>query len=246
MTELKPRPLQYVGGYFGVLTIFWAVSTVLWSAWGYEKTFLVLNEFHHPFHDQASLYFLTHLADGVILPAILLLWMWRKDPALAITAVLAVFATGILTQIGKQVIFPEWHRPARVFENQDVFIFMPNPPKAHSFPSGHATSFATGGLFFAYFLSQIKTYWGILVGIFTIFLCYTRVTLGVHFPGDIFVGSMIGSLGAFGMLKQVYPRFQHLVERKGHARWMKATPYVFGFAVIGLIAQFIHLISRIG
>ena len=71
------------------------------------------------------------------------------------------------------------------------------------------------------------------------------MTLGVHFPGDIFIGSIIGSVGAFVLLYYLYPRMQRLVTERNAEKWKRATPYVFLGAVIGLIAQFIHLILRI-
>lgn len=234
-----------MSGYFWVLAVFWVASVGLWVSLGYEGAFLFLNGFHLDVNDQASLYFFTHLADGVILPGIMLIWMWRRDPALALTAVVAVFATGILTQTGKWVLFSDWDRPPRVFADlAEVLIVHPHPPKVHSFPSGHATSFATGGLFFAYFLSQRINWLGIPVGLFTVFLCYTRVTIGVHFPGDIFVGSMVGSLGALGLLLWLYPRFGRLVARGSAERWRRATPWVVAVAAVLLVAQFINLILR--
>ena len=243
--DLKEK-WKYTQGYFAVLFLFWAISLIIWMYWGYKDSFRILNEYHWGVHDSASLYFFTHLADGVILPAILILWMWKKDPALVITGIIAIYVTGILTQTGKMTVFDSWNRPPAVFDGvSGVEIFAPHPPKRHSFPSGHATSFATGGIFFAYFLSKWQQWMGIVVGGFTIFLCYTRVTIGVHFPGDIFVGSIVGSVGAFLILLYLYPRLKRWVEKRNPDKWAKATPYVLGFAVVGLLAQFIHLISRI-
>lgn len=244
-TEFKFK-WGYTKGYFGVMLIFWLISLTIWVLWGYRDSFQILNEYHWGVHDSASLYFFTHLADGVILPAILILWMWRRDPALALTAVIAIFATGILTQTGKMTFFDSWNRPPAVFNDvSGVEIFAPHPPKRHSFPSGHATSFATGGLFFAYFLSSWQRWMGVIVGIFTIFLCYTRVTIGVHFPGDIFIGSVVGTVGAFVLLLFLYPRMKKLIHPGNEDKWRKATPIVFVIAIIGLIAQYINLVMRI-
>lgn len=237
---------RLLSGYFGVLLVFWLVSIFFWTSWGYNETFITLNQYHFSYLDNASLYFLTHLADGAILPGILLLWMWRKDPSLALTAVIAIFATGIFAQLGKTVLFPDWYRPARVFQDMaDVYIVTPNPPATRSFPSGHATSFAAGGLFFAFFLSQWRRWMAVFVGVFTVFLCYTRVTIGVHFPADIFVGSILGSVGGYLLLRYLYPVFQDRLGKRNPERITKLTPYVYGVAAVAVVAQFINLISRI-
>ena len=237
---------KYTQGFFAVLFLFWIMSLVIWISWGYTNSFAILNQYHWEPLDSASVYFLTHLADGVILPAILILWIWRRDPALVITAIFAIYFTGILTQTGKWTVFSDWNRPPSVFEAvPGIEILQPHPPKNHSFPSGHATSFATGGLFFAYFLSQWKWWMGLLVGLFTVFLCYTRVTLGVHFPGDIFVGSMVGSIGGGVLLFFAYPKLKARIDRGNQEKWGKAAPIVMGIAAVALIAQFINLISRI-
>jgi len=218
----------------------------MWLYLGYNDSFLTLNEFHWAPHDYASLYFFTHLADGAILPAILIFFFWRKNPSLVITAILAIYITGIFTQTGKMTVFDSWDRPAGVFEGiVDVQIFAPHPPKRHSFPSGHATSFATGGFFFAYALGSIKRWWGILVGIFTIFLCYTRVTLGVHFPADIFVGSIVGSFGGFLVLMAFYPRLRRWHSGVDPVKWKRWEPIVYGIALIAFVAQFTHMILKI-
>ena len=243
--DLKEK-WKYAQGYFAVLFLFWIVSVVIWVSWGYKESFVILNQYHLDFLDNASLYFLTHLADGVILPAILILWIWRRDPALVITAIFAIYFTGILTQTGKWTVFSDWNRPASVFEGiPGVEIFAPHPPKNHSFPSGHATSFATGGLFFAFFLSQWKGWMGVLVGLFTILLCNTRVILGVHFPADIFVGSVVGSVGGAFLLFLAYPRLKAKIDRANQEKWRKAAPFVMGIAFLALVAQFVNLISRI-
>lgn len=66
-----------------------------------------------------------------------------------------------------------------------------------SFPSGHATS---GFIFATSFILLFKKYWiralalayGILIG-------YARIFIGVHYPLDVFAGSLIGILVVAGL-----------------------------------------------
>lgn len=233
-------------GYFSILILFWIGFGFIWFDLGYEGSFLTLNQYHWPPNDYASLYFFTHLADGAILPAIFILLFWRKDPALVMTAILAIYMTGILSQAGKMTIFDDWSRPAAIFEGvPGVDIFAPHPPKRHSFPSGHATSSATGGLFFAYAFGSIKRWLGIAVGFFTVFLCYTRVTLGVHFPADILVGSIIGSIGGSLILLTLYSRLSRWQSSKKPELWKRWEPLVYGIAILGFVGQFTYLIFKI-
>lgn len=228
--------------FFAVLVVFWLISAYWWATMGYHGTFQWLNQFRSEPLNYSSLYFFTNLGDGIILPALILLFFWRKDPALAITFALAFLFTGGVTQVAKRFMFEEWTRPPMVFRiDPTVEIFEPNPPLEHSFPSGHATSFATGGVFFAWGMYEWRRWLPALVGIFTVFLCFTRVFLGVHFPGDIFVGSMIGSIGAVAVLTIAYP----IVHRRLHGLQRLSNPRlgyaVLGFAGLLIVAQLVRI-----
>lgn len=69
----------------------------------------------------------------------------------------------------------------------------------YGFPSCHAAN--TFGLaFFIYFLLRRKWLTWFLMG-WAILTCYSRIYLGVHYPGDLFVGMLVGLLGAALMYK---------------------------------------------
>ena len=196
--------------FLAVLVVFWAISAYWWGTLGYEGTFRWINHLRSAPLDYSSFYFFTNLGDGIILPALVLIFFWRKDPALAITFVLAFIFTGGIAQVAKRFVFDDAIRPTLYFQlDQSVDIFVrrvqADPPTDHSFPSGHATSIATGGVFFAWGMSEWRKWLPVVVGLFTVFLCFTRVFLGVHFPGDVFVGSVIGCLGGLLVLSVAYP-----------------------------------------
>lgn len=218
-----------LGLFFAVMVVFWVVSTYWWATLGYNGAFQWINQFRSAPLNYSSLYFFTHLGDGIILPALILLFFWRKDPALAVTFALAFVLTGGITQVAKRFVFDDWMRPPVVFRlDPSVAIFQPRPELAHSFPSGHATSFATGGVFFAWGMYEWRKWLPALVGLFTVFLCFTRVFLGVHFPGDIFVGSMIGSLGGALVLVLAYPMIHNRL-----FKWQRLSSPTLGWVVLG-------------
>ncbi|MEM0996598.1 MAG: phosphatase PAP2 family protein [Bacteroidota bacterium] len=228
-----------------VLLGFWGISLYWWLTLGYKGTFLWMNQVHWTWLDNADLYFFTHLGDGLILPALLVLLFWRRDPAFAITAVIAVFLCGLLAVFGKLVLFPDWHRPARVFEGLPVVeIVHPHPPKSRAFPSGHATVMAAGGVFYAWFLYRWNRGLPLVVGLFTVFLCFTRVVIGVHFPADIFIGSLLGASGAVLALKYLYPVL-HPRMNKLRLGYFPMLSWIILLAMGGLIAfQFFNLLRH--
>ena len=233
--------------FFLVMGVFWLLSCLALLQWGYEGSFVRANSYHWAWLDEASYYFLTHLGDGLILPCLLLLFMWKKRPELAMSGVVAVLAAGFFTQILKRMIFDDWGRPPLVFAgNPEVNIFHPHPPMNHSFPRGHATTMAAGGLIFAWFSSRWGRILPILVGLFTVLLCFTRVILGVHFWGDIALGSFIGCALALGLLPFLIKASEKLLSKRGPQWEGRLLWIVYAVAVIGIVGQFIHLISKQG
>ena len=60
----------------------------------------------------------------------------------------------------------------------------------YSFPSGHTQGFATWSSFFAFKIK--KTWLSILVSILITSVAISRLYLGVHYPGDVIVGILLG------------------------------------------------------
>ena len=62
-------------------------------------------------------------------------------------------------------------------------------PSSSSFPSGHsATSFA-----FAYTVGRHLPFVGIPIRLLAAAVAYSRVHIGVHYPGDVIIGSIMGA-----------------------------------------------------
>jgi|SRR5690606_2446976 len=76
-------------------------------------------------------------------------------------------------------------------------------PTSHSFFSGHAAnSFAIAT--FVVLVLREKTKWAYLIFIWPLLFSYSRMYLGVHYPSDILVGTLVGILIAYLVYKYVY------------------------------------------
>jgi undecaprenyl-diphosphatase len=64
----------------------------------------------------------------------------------------------------------------------------------YGFPSSHAAN-SFGLVFFLYFLMRRSPLPAFLM-VWAIVNCYSRIYLGVHYPGDILCGALVGLLGA--------------------------------------------------
>lgn len=73
----------------------------------------------------------------------------------------------------------------------------------YGFASSHAAN--TMGLAFSYFLLFGKQRWTYLLLLWALLVGYSRVYLGVHFPGDVLTGFMVGICFAL-ILKSVTER----------------------------------------
>ena len=66
----------------------------------------------------------------------------------------------------------------------------------YGFASSHAAN-TTGVAFFLFFLFKNNYRWIWLIFIWAFVMSYTRIYLGVHYPGDILVGMLVGLAGGY-------------------------------------------------
>ncbi|HSX27105.1 MAG TPA: phosphatase PAP2 family protein [Chlamydiales bacterium] len=101
----------------------------------------------------------------------------------------------------------EWPRPSHLVPGLGLFDF-----QSYSFPSGGAQmSFLLGGLLIYYGKSRLTT----IIGLTYIFLIsFSRIYLGVHFPGDVLGGWFFAAILLFLFIRFIEP-IEAFLKKKG-------------------------------
>lgn len=212
----------------------------LLMAMGYYDSFLYLNAIRTPFLDAFMPHF-THLGEGVTIAMIFAFLIFNRDRALVNTLIVALLVLGIVLWSLKQFVFVGWNRPPKVFENlTEIYYISLGGEKYKSFPSGHSSAVWMMMSFMAFYLRGSKKIWQFLAAIIAISVAYSRVYIGVHFPGDILAGSFIGvGLGLLSISFH-YPRMQ-LREREGRLNQGYRSIALQGFMVFLLVGSLIRM-----
>ena len=104
----------------------------------------------------------------------------------ALRGTLAIGATSALVNLAVKSIWAR-QRPDRAGAGVPVWRNV-RMPASTSFPSGHAAS----GFAFAAAIGRDQPWLGIALRFLAAAVGYSRVHTGVHYPGDVVVGSLIG------------------------------------------------------
>lgn len=123
----------------------------------------------------------------------------RRGRRAALEGVVAIGVTSATVNLGVKPIArrrrPERARPA-LFEDRHVPM-----PRSASFPSGHAAS----AFAFAYAVGRHLPVLALPIRLLAAAVAYSRVHTGVHYPGDVVIGSVAGA-GTAAMVAAVADR----------------------------------------
>lgn len=164
------------------------------------NAFFAINKMHSPFFD----YFMsTYSGKWIWVPMYAAIWYvmlrnfhWRVTLFCMIALALVIT---IADQTGATLIRPyvERLRPANLANPISEAVHIVNGYRGgrYGFPSCHAAN--TFGLAcFVWFLFR-KRWLTLFIMSWALLTCYSRSYLGVHYPGDLLVGALIGALAAY-------------------------------------------------
>ncbi|MTI23214.1 phosphatase PAP2 family protein [Fulvivirga sp. RKSG066] len=164
-----------------------------------RELFLFLNSLHNPTLD-TIMYWYTQKYVWFPVYAVLIFFIFKEYKWKGVVMVLAAAAAvGLADFIISGVMKPyfERWRPSRD-PSLEGMVHLVNEYTGgkFGFASAHAgTAFSLATYTFLIFRHKYK--WVGLVFIWSFIMAYTRIYLGVHYPGDIIVGTLIGVLLGF-------------------------------------------------
>lgn len=88
-----------------------------------------------------------------------------------------------------------FHR-ARPFESIDTIQLLVSPPITSSFPSGHTSTSVAFALLFSWLFWRQHWFVAGIVWVLALGISFSRFYLQVHYPSDIIVGILLGSVSA--------------------------------------------------
>ncbi len=131
----------------------------------------------------------------------LAVWGGRKGRSLVVTALLLLFVSNAVSELLK--LWIQRPRPCQVLEAVRVLVGCSG--SSFSFPSSHAVNVTAQAFLFA------SSYRPLALPLFLVAATvgYSRVYVGVHYPGDVFAGAVVGLVCA-----AFFKRVGRAVERR--------------------------------
>ena len=152
----------------------------------------------HPAADDLMV-FLTRvkLSWHIILLAALFMII-RRGKSAFLVIVLALFAVGIADVVASGILKPlvQRIRPCFVLDHVRLLV---SQPRSYSFASSHAANsaaVATVIWIFFYRGPFVEKLFTIIMVLYALAISWSRVYVGVHYPGDVIAGMMIGVCSA--------------------------------------------------
>ena len=164
-------------------------------------------------------------ADNWVLPILaLILYLGIKCGKRGkITLVLLVFALALTDSICAQLLKPFFERIRPSHIDLDGLNLLVSKGGRWSMPSNHAANIFSFAVILSYFYEKYKRPLFVLAFL----IAFSRVYVGVHYPGDVIVGSLVGYALAWLVLTLwVILKMRELKRRQSWV-WYEDTPPIF-------------------
>lgn len=180
-----------------------------------RELLLYLNSFHTPWLDPV-MFWITKTLFWLPLYLFLLYLIirnFKKDSWIAIVGIALAILWADQITAGLMKPFFERLRPSREPSLQGLVHLVDGYKGGlYGFASSHAANTAATALFF-WLLFRDRYRWIWILFVWAVVMTYTRIYLGVHYPGDILVGMIVGIIGAILGYKS-----QQIIQRKIKAK----------------------------
>lgn len=195
MIKLLNMLIRQYKSFFYTYGLFLVIGAIILLTYSKEETFFLVNSYHNPI---ADIFFklLTYLGDGlffVLIILVLALYRYR----LALLGLVIFLGSSLIAQVLKLTFFSDVLRPVGHFKSDLSAIHFVEGVTRHvknSFPSGHTTTAFALTLFLVLAFNMKRSSW--VMAIIAILVGYSRAYLAVHFPVDVYFGSIIGVFSA--------------------------------------------------
>lgn len=146
--------------------------------------------------------FITFFGQEMFMIIMLPIVYWALDKRAAViigcTSIVSMAINGAIKDIAK-IERPISNENIRFVEVDNMFVSTTTLTESYSFPSGHA-QLSSAIMFTSAFYLKNKKFWIIAV-VMAVLVALSRVYLGVHWPLDVLVGSILGFVLAYGGYK---------------------------------------------
>lgn len=185
-----------------------------------QHVLLFLNGFHAPFWDSFMWIFTGKIA-WIPMYATVLYVLYKNFNAY--TAIFTVIAIGLTITYADQIcatVIRPWvgrMRPSNVNNPLSEFIHILNDKRGgrFGFPSCHSSnSFALAFFIMLFFKKRWLT---VFIMCWAVINCYSRIYSGVHYPGDLLAGLVVGMSGAY----LIYYLFRYALRQPKIAQFLK-------------------------
>lgn len=172
----------------------------------------------HPFADDLMV-FLTdaRLSLHIILLIVLFILLRRGWKETVFFLLVAAAAVGMSDYIASGLLKPFVQRIRPCFALPDVRLLIVQP-NSYSFASSHAAnSTATAVVIWIFFhsaLSQAEKIFRFVVLVYALLISWSRIYVGVHYPGDVVAGIIIGIVCAMLVYLLLSWTFKNVVQNR--------------------------------
>ena len=195
MIKLLNQVLRQYKLFFYVYGLFLIIGVYVLLTYSKEESFFLVNSYNN-FIADTFFKLLTHLGDGLLFVLIILVLAFYRY-RLALLGLVIFLGSSLIAQLLKLTFFDDVLRPVGHFRgNLDNIHFVEGVTRhvKNSFPSGHTTTAFALAIFIVLAFNMKRSSW--LMAIVAILVGYSRVYLAVHFPVDVYFGSIIGIISS--------------------------------------------------